>query len=247
MIVKVKSVVDMISEIKKLIENYNELLWYRGHSVKDWELVPSVQRGNYKNEKVEQYLVNDFFMKSSISMKSRPDEYVTGWMTLMQHYGLPTRLLDWSASPLVALFFATNDYKKYKNEDGCIWILRPGRLNELEGFGSYIYPMDKQRVIDMLRPAFHAHQMNEDVKDKIIACRPVEYDMRVYTQQSAFTVHNTNRKIEEVNDPNILSQYIIPAESKENILMELKILGITLSNIYPDNEHIAKELKDFYE
>lgn len=247
MIAEIKSIADMINEMKKLIEKYNELLWYRGHSVKTWELVPSVQRGNYKKEKIEQYLVNDFFMKSSISMKNRPDDYITGWMTLMQHYGLPTRLLDWSASPLVALFFATNDYKKYKDEDGCIWVLRPGKLNELEGFDSYIYPMDKQRVKDMLRPAFHALQVNEDVKDKIIACRPVEYDMRVYTQQSAFTIHNTSRKIEDINDQDILSQFIIPVDCKAKILMELKMLGITLSNIYPDNEHIAQELKEFYE
>lgn len=87
---------------------------------------------------------------------------------------------------MVALLFATNDYKKYKNEDGCIWILRPRRLNELEGYDSYIYPMDKQSVIDMLRPAFHGWQVKEYVRDKIIACRPVEYDMRIYTQQSAF-------------------------------------------------------------
>lgn len=237
----------MIHEITKLVKKYNELLWYRGHSVMDWELVPSVQRGNFKNEKVEQYLVNDFFMRASISMKSRPDEYITGWMTLMQHYGLPTRLLDWSASPLVALFFATNDYKKYEYDNGCIWILRPGRLNELEGFDSYIYPMDKQRVIDMLRPAFHAHQVNKKVKNKIIACRPVEYDMRVYTQQSAFTIHNTKRRIEDMKKSDVLFQLIIPASCKKNILMELKILGITLSNIYPDAEHIAQELKDFYE
>lgn len=164
----------------------------------------------------------------------------------MQHYGLPTRLLDWSVSPLVALFFATNDYKKYKHDDGCIWVLRPGRLNESEGFGSYIFPMDKQRVLDMLRPAFHGNQVNEGVEDKIIACRSVEYDMRVYTQQSAFTIHNTNRMIEDMNGPELLFKYIIPASCKENILMELKMLGITLSTIYPDAGHIAQELRDYW-
>lgn len=110
------SVGDMIEKIKNLNNENNDLLWFRGHSVESWELVPSVQRGNYK--KVEQRLLNEFLMKSAISMKNSPngDEYVPGWMTLMQHYGLPTRLLDWSASPLIALFFATNDYGEYKFE-----------------------------------------------------------------------------------------------------------------------------------
>lgn len=69
MLIEITSVADMINEIVKLTEKYNELLWYRGHSVMDWELVPSVQRGNFKNEKVEQYLVNDFIMKASISIE----------------------------------------------------------------------------------------------------------------------------------------------------------------------------------
>lgn len=238
---------DLINKIKSLNYRDNDLLWYRGHSVENWELIPSVQRGNYK--KAEQRLLNEFLMKSSISMKNHPDgdEYVPGWMTLMQHYGLPTRLLDWSASPLIALFFATNDYKKYENEDGCIWILRPEKLNKLEGFNSNIYPMDKDCVRDMLRPAFHGHQVNKSVTDKIIACCPVEYDMRVYTQQSAFTVHNTVKKIEEIANKYLLSKLIIPRNYKENILCELKILGISLSNIYPDVEHIAQELRFFYE
>lgn len=64
MSIEITSVADMIHEITKLVKKYNELLWYRGHSVMDWELVPSVQRGNFKNEKVEQYLVNDFLVLS---------------------------------------------------------------------------------------------------------------------------------------------------------------------------------------
>ncbi len=239
---------DLISEIKRIIsdKNLNYLLWFRGHSDKGWDLIPSVQRGNYVKEEVEQFMANDFYMRACVSMKERPSQDYCGWITLMQHYGLPTRLLDWSLSPLIALFFATNDYEKYPDKDGCIWILRPGLLNELEGFGSYIYPMDKYTVVDMILPAFNSRRINEEVSDKIIACYPVEYNMRIYTQQSAFTVHNTLRKIENINNKYVLMKYTIPAEFKKSICDELRICGITLRNVYPDVEHIADELKQFY-
>ena len=245
---KITSIGEMISVIKDIISDkrFNYLLWYRGHSDESWELSPSVQRGNYAKKEVEQYMANDFYMRASVSMKERPSQDYCGWMSMMQHYGLPTRLLDWTLSPLIALFFATNDYEKYPDKDGCIWILRPGMLNELEGFGSYIYPMDKDTVIDMLRPAFNSNKVNSSVDSKIIACYPVEYNMRMYTQQSAFTVHNTHRQLSDINTPHLLSKIIIPASSKQSIFEELKMCGVTLRNVYPDVEHIAKELKDFY-
>ena len=46
--------------------------------------------------------------------------------------------------------------------------------------------MNKNTVIDMILPAFNSRRINEEVSDKIIACYPVEYNMRIYTQQSAF-------------------------------------------------------------
>lgn len=239
---------DLISEIKRIKsdKNFNDLLWFRGHSDKEWDLIPSIQRSNYVKAGVEQLMTNDFYMRACVSMKERPSKDYCGWITLMQHFGLPTRLLDWSLSPLIALFFATNDYDKYSDKDGLLWILRPKLLNKLEGFGSCIYPMDKHTVVDMIKPAFKKSGNKMKGKDKIIACYPVEYNIRIYTQQSAFTVHNYKGKITEIGNDNLLKKYIIPSKFKKEILNELNICGITLRNIYPDIEHIAQELKDFY-
>ncbi|WDV48186.1 FRG domain-containing protein [Clostridiaceae bacterium M8S5] len=244
----IDSLGELVQEVKSIYESSNELIWYRGHADKEWELVPSVQR--LKESESEQYLSNDFYMKASttLSDKPHPDNY-SAWISIMRHFGLPTRLLDWSESPLIASFFATNEYKKYPEKDACIWILRPGILNKHEGFQEFIYPMDTKTCLDMIYPAFKKIKANTErklVRDKIIATKPVEYNMRIYSQQSAFTIHNTYRKLTQIDNSNFLGRFIIPAKRVPLINYELSICGITLSKIYPDAENIALELKNKY-
>jgi hypothetical protein len=96
----------------------------------------------------------------------------------------------------------------------------------------------------MIRPAFKKEYEpeNRNVINKILACYPIEHNMRIYVQQSAFTLHNTDRRLEEINQDGLLKKIRIPGSAKERIAYELNLMGITLSHVYPDAQNIATEL-----
>lgn len=136
--VKITCIGEYLKEIINITQVDNNVgtyfQWYRGHANKEWELIPKVQRNFEGSEeelfRKERYYTNDFQSKASLfKSPSLPLDEYSNWLTLMQHYGLPTRLLDWSRSPLVALYFAVSDESQY-NKDGCIWMLTPWKLNE---------------------------------------------------------------------------------------------------------------------
>lgn len=114
----------------------------------------------------ERFLTNDFQARASIFNFPKPqlNDYAN-WLTIMQHYGLPTRLLDWSRSPLVALYFAVSDKSNDEN-DACVWMLTPDELNASEKLekptkidgveyeNTYLYNMSHKTIYTMIFSAF---------------------------------------------------------------------------------------------
>ena len=106
--------------------------FWRGHGRSDWLLRPSVFRPDPRRPEVARYdksaLIGHFRVRAPTMAhkNTEPDDYF-GWLFLAQHYGLPTRLLDWTESPLIALYFAVEE--NVEAADGCIWALNPVGLN----------------------------------------------------------------------------------------------------------------------
>jgi hypothetical protein len=157
----------------------------------------------------------------------------------MQHYGLPTRLLDWTESPLFACYFAIE--KGTEDTDGALFALCPYTLNANQlKRRKLLMPYDSP-AIDIINSLFKYAKENHE---EIIAIRPSEVDIRLLVQLSVFTIHGSNKSLEQLpGNQKFLIKIRIPKTAKQNLRKQLKRLGIRASNIFPDLEHLAKEIK----
>lgn len=244
---RVSTLDELLQFVESIYEKHNRKLWYRGEERAELSLIPSIQRSQ-KRLDVERYITNEFYIRAKQIMNRPPDKHnYAAWVSIMQHYGLPTRMLDWSRSPLIATFFATETYKKLDDTDACVWVLVPDKFNEMMGFGRCIYPIDADTTQEMLLPAFKHNHHNHELDDRILACSSTDNNQRMYAQQSSFTVHNSLKRLEDICDDETLYKVIIPSDRRHYFIHSLRVFGITESSIYPDLEHISRDLRYSYD
>ena len=252
----IETIEDLLSIVRELSETHEKRIFFRGQPDSTKNLIPSIQRPEYKFYESEVHMTNNFYVKVKPVLKDSPrKKNYAAWLSLMQHYGLPTRLLDWSISPLIALYFAVEQYEnvKYMKSDACVWALFPKTLNDREiprnsKYKGIVYPSDDRIVNNMAVRAFKEDEpIDKRCEDKIIACYSIENNLRMYKQQSAFTIHNSKRIMNRLYTDDVLIQMIIPSNKRKYLLDSLELLGITRSFVYPDIENIAAEVKEYYQ
>lgn len=233
----INDLVNFIIEVNK--KDFKGQWWWRGQEEMGWTLKPKVFRNDqFKfNEKAR---LLRFKKKAGVRHSSVPkQEENIEWLFLMQHYGLPTRLLDWTESPLIACFFAVKSSESDKN-DGELIALHPYTLNQQTiDLNELLMPEDlySKQLID------NAYSGNFEEK-RIVAIRPYEVDLRLMVQLSEFTIHGSDYPIENINNyDTFVQRKKIPYDKKEKIREGLKLLGIRESVIFPDLDHLAEEIK----
>ncbi len=218
--------------------------WFRGHDRAAYPLIPK----RYRYRQIDEDEIRSEFKRrmSQLIVGSPPR---TEWERyfLMQHYGLPTRLLDWSEGALLALHFAliTNN----RRSDAAVWVLDPFWLNGAVIANDKLLPdpddpRDKELLGKYLPDPFPTKKLR--LPDLPIALQPPHIDRRIAAQLSSFTLHGREPYGLELAAGKTaaarLAKINIPRACVKRMLEQMLDAGITETTVYPDLQGLSLEL-----
>src|SRR5688500_4805166 len=183
-----------------------------------------------------------------------PGDSTWNWLALAQHHGLPTRLLDWSFSPYVALHFATQDPAQF-NVDGAVWCvdyvkihaMLPEALKRLtEGEGADVFTAD---MLDGVADALP--KLDEMGKEGpfLVFLEPPSLDERIVNQFALFSLMSsptTNLGRWLAAHPDVYRRLVIPAELKWEVRDKLDQANVTERVLFPGLDGLSRWLKRYY-
>lgn len=219
-------------------------LWFRGHCDATWTLKPWIYREVDLLEDFEDALRRDFMLRAVPYLEGFAREPQTrwDWYFHMQHHGLPTRLLDWSESALVALYFAIRDHKN-DGKAAAVWILDPWRMNEKFTRESIIMDPENEAKAYLHEP----YDSKGVLPRSPIAIRARHTSRRIAAQRGAFTIHGSdNQGLEAYELNRALAKIVIPCASVGAIRKSLRTAGITEGVVFPELPGICREVLDYW-
>ena len=249
------SLAEFVKAVEKLVREWTPdgadwylQPWFRGHGNVSWSLEP----GWYRPSNPAQGIGADYYSEATLleKFKLRAPTYLERlpandweWVFLMQHYGLPTRLLDWTESSLIALYFAIRD--NAGDADAAVWVMNPWWLNH-QTFDDYVL-----FAADDPRAAGHAPlRPGEKLKGQLpLAITPIHGSQRIAAQRGVFTLHGTERGAldrlasSRKTEGAYLRPIIIPKANIFTVHQDLAISGISESLIFPELSGLCREIK----
>lgn len=232
----VKNLASYIELIDNLSAHYPNAIWFRGHARVDWQLRPKAFRKFSYLQEIAFY--RDFRLRATSRASILPNENdLHNWITLMRHHGLPTRLLDWSSSSLVALFFAVCEEP---DVDGVVHVLDPFLLNKMYIGENTLPHLGSSVVKAVLQPPFLAAPAESG--KKIVAVITEDTTQRMLMQQGVFTVHSFNMHLDESTQTECLHAIIIEKTMKDTIKRSLLRNGIRRASLFPDLDNLSQDL-----
>ena len=219
---------------------------FRGQLDIEWRLIPGLLRSGPYDKQTENRLLNEFQRAARPYLQKPPLGFLQ-WMALAQHHGLPTRLLDWSESALVALFFALQEQHCFDGSlrvrqarDACIWLLNRDVLHARFKLPPQII------LVDAAERAWpqHAQALVAGESEGVLVFTPTHVSTRMPVQKAAFTLFGSSASsLERLrDDPLLLQRLVIPRERVPRMRHELEMAGITRSTLFPDLDGVASEV-----
>lgn len=263
----VKSITEYIDKIRAIYEELEKetpngvpnALFFRGHSKASYELLPSALRKDEEKGAEKRYLLNyrDNMPRHSRSyhfIKQRPEILAD-----MQHFGMKTRLLDWTFSPLIALYFALKSDSGEEHSEVCVFNAWKYHAKFKKGVHSHdmhvlarslLPDHEVPEIKNILKAEFYGETLSkEDLK------MPFPFvakygNPRLIHQLGCFTIHGSIKTAIDCFDQvdpssRIIRKIQISKKYRSEIFNDLNRLFINHYSVFPDLEGMSQHLKEY--
>lgn len=224
---------------------------YRGRALASEGLETSLQRLGGEPASLEAPLIRSF--RKYARRGDVPYDSAWNWLALAQHHGLPSRLLDWTFSPYVALHFATTQLLRF-DQDGVVWTIDYVRAHELlpeslrmvlRDEGANVFTAE---MLDRVaRGRNELDQLAED-DDFVLFLEPPSLDERIVNQYALFSLMSSpDASLDAWSEQqDIVRKLVVPAELKWEVRDKLDQANITERVLFPGLDGLSLWLRRYY-
>jgi hypothetical protein len=276
-----QDILEEVREAQKPIQEKGYPVWYRGQSDSAWLVRSGLHRhilncfaqvGISHDQLWTTDLLRDVYAALYCKFKGRAWRFLDqserspwGIVFAMQHYGLPTLLLDWTESFACAVYFAQQG--RDPKCDAAIYLLDPQVLNNASLSSLEAYYAEKQlplermifgegliSIAEVFNPEhystyFHPeHLLFRQVAPKAlrtVAVAPFFSNPRMLAQRAAFTLSGMSfAPLEEQFEGSVIKKIVLPAETYRDAQEFLDLIGIGHFGYFPDIANLVRDLKD---
>jgi hypothetical protein len=269
-----ENLTSFIDYVSKIPRKKDHTLFFRGHANQSFSALPAVFRSIPKSSPAEKYIDKEANLFHNMIMQC-PDEFkgsvsTFDYLVKMQHYSLPTRLLDITTNPLVALYFAccefidiedgyngevviyqipNNDIKFYNSDTVSV-------ISNLAQLSDNYFDIDCDEFVEKFihiiknEKTYFLNKIDRKDLSRVICVQPKQDNRRIIKQSGAFLLFGMGEELQKNTPAKIPSDFVlrefnltIPRKNKAQFLASLEHVAISEATLFPEIDNVAKFLK----